>query len=137
MSHQLSELGTVLAVSASKYDNIILMCDFEAEPTVTVLSDFCEIYNLKNIVKDKTCFNNPNKTTCIDLIITNEPKSFQNSKVIEAGLSDFRKMCVTVMKMYWSKQKPCIIHYRKLKDFNNDAFIKDLRLFYQNHFMKK
>lgn len=100
MSHQLSELGTVLAVSASKYDNIILMCDFEAEPTVTVLSDFCEIYNLKNIVKDKTCFNNPNKTTCIDLIITNEPKSFQNSKVTEAGLSDFRKMCVTVMKMY-------------------------------------
>ena len=100
MSNQLSELGTVLAVSASKYDNIILMCDFEAEPTVTVLSDFCEIYNLKNIVKDKTCFKNPNKTTCIDLIITNKPKSFQNSKVIETGLSDFRKMCVTVMKMY-------------------------------------
>ena len=31
------------------------------------------------------------------------------------------------MKMYYSKQKPSIIHYRKFKDFNNDSFIKDLQ----------
>ena len=31
------------------------------------------------------------------------------------------------MKMYYSKQKPTIIHYRKFKDFNNDSFIKDLQ----------
>ena len=47
--------------------------------------------------------------------------------VIETGLSDFRKMCITVMKMYCSKQKPAIIHYRKFKDFNNDCFIKDVQ----------
>ena len=46
--------------------------------------------------------------------------------VIETGLSDFHKMCITVMKMYYSKQKP-IIHYRKFKDFNNGSFIKDLQ----------
>ena len=47
--------------------------------------------------------------------------------VIETGISDFHKMCITVMKMYHSKQKPPIIHYCKFKDFNNDAFIKDLK----------
>ena len=31
------------------------------------------------------------------------------------------------MKMYYSKQKPAIVHYRKFKDFNNDSFIKDLQ----------
>ena len=46
--------------------------------------------------------------------------------VIETGLSNFHKMCITLMKMYYSKQKP-IIHYRKFKDFNNDSFIKDLQ----------
>ena len=61
------------------------------------------------------------------MIIANRPKSFQNSLVIETGLSDFRKMCITVMKMYYSKQKPAIIHYRKFKDFNNDCFIKDVQ----------
>ena len=59
-------------------------------------------------------------------IITNRPKSFQDSMVIETGLSDFHKMCITVMKMYCSKQKPTIIHYRKFKNFN-DSFIKDLQ----------
>ena len=31
------------------------------------------------------------------------------------------------MKMYYSKQKPSIIHYRKFKDFNIESFIKDLQ----------
>ena len=61
------------------------------------------------------------------MIITNRPKSFQNSMVIETGLSDFHKMCITVMKKYYSKQKPFIIHYRKFKDFNNDSLIKDVQ----------
>ena len=29
--------------------------------------------------------------------------------------------------MYYSKKKPTFIHYRKLKDFNNEAFVKDLK----------
>ena len=103
------------------------MGDFNTEPTDTALSNFCEIYNLKNLIKDNTCFKNPNKPSCIDLIITSRPKSFQNSMVNETGSSDFHKMCTTVMKMYHSRQKPSIIHYRKFKDFNNDAFIKDLK----------
>ena len=43
------------------------------------------------------------------------------------------------MKMYYGKQKLSINHYRKFKDLDNDAFIKDLsrRGSYQNHFMKK
>ena len=67
------------------------------------------------------------KPSCIDLVITNRSKSFQNSMVIETGLADFHKMCITVMKMYYSKQKPTIIHYRKFKNFSNNAFIKDLQ----------
>ena len=127
ISHHLKEIGKDLDVLTSKYDNIILMGDFNAEPADTVVSDFCEIYNLKNIIREKTCFKNPNNPSCIDLIITNRPKSFQNSMFIETGLSDFHKMCITVMKMYYSKQKPTIIHYRKFRDFSNDSFIKDLQ----------
>ena len=110
----------------SKYGNNILLGDFNKEPTDTALSNFCEIYNLKDLIKDKTCFKNPSKPICTDLIITNRPKCFQNSMVIETGLSDLHKMCITVMKMYHSKQKPTI-HYCQFKNFNNDAFIKDLK----------
>ena len=83
---------------------------------------------LKKFVKNKTCFKYLNKPSYIDLIITNEPKWFQNSMVIETGLFGLHKVCITAMKIYYSKQNHTIIHYAKLKDFNNEAFIKDLKV---------
>ena len=48
--------------------------------------------------------------------------------VIEAGLSDFHKMSATVMKMYYTKRRPSIVHYRKFKNFSKNSFIKDTEL---------
>ena len=93
------------------------MGDFNVEPNYANMKHFCQIYGCKNIVKDTTCFKNPINPTCIDLIVTNRPKSFQESEVIETGLSDFHKMILTVMKVFYNKQKPRIIQYRKYKDF--------------------
>ena len=76
------------------------MADFNADFANTAAPDFFEIYNLKNMIKEKTCFKNPSNPSCIDLIITNRLKSFQNYMVIETGLSNFHKMSITVMKMY-------------------------------------
>ena len=82
ISFHLNEPGKSLDNLTSKYDSIILLGDFNTEPTDTILSYFCEIFNFKNLIKDKTCFKNPNKPSCIDLIITNRPKSLQNYMVI-------------------------------------------------------
>ena len=79
--------------------------------------DFCQLYSCKNIIKDNTCFKNVQNLSCIDLIITNRPKFFQNSVVIETGLSDFHKMPLTVMKVFYEKQKPNIIKYRDYRSF--------------------
>ena len=35
---------------------------------------------------------------------------------IEKGLSDFHMMSVTVMKIYYNKQKSFIVHHRKFKN---------------------
>ena len=102
---------------SSRYGNFLLLGDFNAEPTTTTVSDFCEIYNLKNIIKDKTCFKNPSASTCIDLMITNRTRPFKHSMVVKTGLSDFHKMCVTVMKTYYNKQKPSTVKYREFKHF--------------------
>ena len=89
------------------------MGDFNAEPNEPAISNFCEISNTKNIIKEKTYFKNPKNPTCIDLILTNRLRSFQDSTVAETGLSDFHNMCVTVMKMYHCRQRPSVITYRK------------------------
>ena len=54
------------------------MADFNAEPNEPAISEFCEIYNTKNIIKEKTCFKNLENPICIDLILTNRLRSFQD-----------------------------------------------------------
>ena len=50
------------------------------------------------MINRPTCFKNPEKPFCIDLIQTNCLRSFQNSCPIETGLSDFHELLVTDMK---------------------------------------
>ena len=97
ISNHLKEIGKNL-------DNFILLGDFNSEPIESAVRDFCEIYSCKNLIKDNTCFKNPSKPSCIDLIITNRPKSFQNSVTVETGLSDFHKMTLTVMKVFYKNK---------------------------------
>ena len=81
---------------------------------------------MKSLIKEPTCYKNPNKPSCIDLILTNKPRSFQHSCVIEIGLSDFHKMTVTVMKTFFEKLQPRVVKYRNYKHFENDKFRTDL-----------
>ena len=83
-----------------KYENVVFLGDFNAAIEETTMELFCESYNLTNLIKQPTCFKNPEKPRCIDLILTNRPKSFQTTCVIETGLSDFHRMSVSVLKMH-------------------------------------
>ena len=121
-----AEIGKNNDLFSSKYENFILLGDFNSEPSEQPMSDFCHVYNSQNIIKDKTCFKNPHKPLCIDLFITNRLKSFQNSMVIETGLSDFHKMSLTVMKVFYKKQRPKIISYRNYSNFDNELFISEV-----------
>lgn len=108
------------------YDNFIIMGDFNSEPTENDIKEFCDLYNLKNLVKEPTCFKSLINPTCIDLILTNRCTMFQNTKTIETGLSDFHKMTVTVLKTYFKKSPPKVISYRDYKNFSNVKFRSEL-----------
>ena len=69
------------------YENFILIGDFNSETCEGSMKDFCCLYNLKYLVKNPTCFKNPEHPTCIDLILTNKSSSFQHTSIIETGLS--------------------------------------------------
>ena len=83
---------------------------------------FCDTYHLKNLVNVPTCYKNPLKPSCIDLFLTNCSRSFQDTQVTEIGLSDFHKMNITVLKMFFSKQKHETVFFRNYKKFDNSAF---------------
>ena len=85
------------------------------------------MYNLKDLVKEPTCFKNPDNPSCIGLFLTNRPRTFQCTTTIETGISDFHKLVVTVLKTFYKKQRPKIIHYRNYKNFENDNFHENLK----------
>ena len=60
-----------------KYENIILLGDFNSCMDDSPMIGFCETYKLRDLVKHTTCFKNPENPSCIDLLLTNKPLIFQ------------------------------------------------------------
>ena len=109
------------------YENLLMLGDWNSAVTEKEMSNFCEMYNLENLIKEPTCFKSMENPSSIDLILTNKKNCFQNSMTIETGLSDFHKMTVTVMKRYFKKNEPITIEYRDMKNFDPLKFREDLR----------
>ena len=83
--------------------------DLNAKINLGCMKLFCYTYDLSSLIKVPTCYKNLEKPSCIDMILTNPLKSFQNSSVAETGVSDFYKMTVTVMKTTFEKLKGLLI----------------------------
>ena len=58
----------------------------------------------------------------MDLFLTNCPRCFQDTSTIETRISDFHKLVVTMLKIFYKKQKPKIIQCRNYKTFNEQLF---------------
>ena len=121
-----SWIGRGIGFYSSKYDNFVVLGDLNTEVSNSFMEQFCASYNLKSLIKEPTCFKSVDNPSCIDLILTNHPKCFQNPGVYETGISDFHKLTFTVLKTYFQKAKPRIIKYRDYKHFDNNDFRDEL-----------
>ena len=110
----------------SLYEKVLIVGDFNAQESEACMDTFLYQNNLKNIVKQKTCFKNINNPTTIDLIITNSPSSFQHTAAYTTGLSDFHKLVITVFKTTIPNDKPKEILYRDYKNFDAQSFNEEL-----------
>ena len=99
----LSNISKGLDELNSKNDNI-LIGDLNCEMSEPSLDEFCQTYILESIINKPTCFKIPKNPSCIDLELTNKQESFLKAKTVETGLSDFRKMVVSVFKLSFKKQ---------------------------------
>ena len=111
-----------LDVYLKHYDNLLILGDFNSELKDGCLNVFSNVNNLKSFNKEPTCFENPNNPSCINLFLTNRSKYFENTSPIDTGISNFHKLAVTVLKMFYKKQKPKIIKYRNYKTFHEQLF---------------
>ena len=117
----MNELGKALDIYLHKYDHIFLIGDFNSEISERPIHHFCNVYNVESLANTPTCFKNPENPSCIDLLLTNSKNNFDETVVLESGLSDFHKLVVSVLKSYFKKEDPKVI-YRGYKYFDNEMF---------------
>ena len=82
----------------------------------------CKSYNLSSFIRESTCYKNPENPSCIDLLLTNSLNSFPNSSVVEADLSDFRRIIVTVMETSFQRLTSEVKHYWDYSNYDNNIF---------------
>ena len=96
ISQFLDDVSKKLDIHMKHDANMILLGDFNSEMYENAMIEFCETYCLQNLIKEPTCFKNPDNPSCIDVIFS----------VIETGLSEHHKMVFTVLKTDFKKLHP-------------------------------
>ena len=92
---------------------------------IWTLSVLCIILQ---VIKEPTCYKDPDKPACIDLILTNSSRQFKTTLALETALSDFYKIAVAAFKSEFPYQKPKKIAYRNCKHFDRNNFDKEIKI---------
>ena len=94
----------------------MLLKDLNVDSSDPVLNDSCNVYNLFSLVKEPTRFKNPYNPSCIDLFLTNHPRSFQNTLTIETVFTKNRNQ----KSFNTGATKTSIIRYFREKELNRE-----------------
>ena len=80
---QLHVIRKNLVACSSKYENPTILGDLNAETNAFAVEEFIRFIIFKKMVKGLIYSANPDKPSCIDLLLTNERIRFQTSLIIE------------------------------------------------------
>ena len=81
--NQLRQLQKQLEAFSERYEHLLIMGDFNADVSGPSVTSFFTLFKLKSIVKEPTCYKDPENPSCTDLFLTNCPKSFHNTYLYE------------------------------------------------------
>ena len=100
------EVGDFQGKAGLTYENFIIMGDFNIDINtagieVDKLDEFCNLSDLTNLNKTKTCCT-INHKSAIDLFLTNRPLSFQKTKAkcLLKRLEPLRLELVTIINLF-------------------------------------
>ena len=71
LKNHLQQIENGITYYSRTYENFIVKEDFNAEIFDTSICSFCVIHNFKSLIKESTCYKNPDNPACIDLILAN------------------------------------------------------------------
>ncbi len=101
-------MENVLDIAYKRYERVVLMGDHNVDLLIqnnerNILLDFCDAFDLKNIIQDTTCHVGDSKTL-IDHIFTNKHRSCLTKGLLNNGMAR-HKWSRTGGILNWSKYK--------------------------------
>ena len=125
------EIFVCLGKATHKYDYVILAGDLNVDMDIPgsdkkgFLSDLCDTFALTNLINTKTC-TKKSEGSSLDVFLTNHPRCFQHTCVIETALSDYHKLIGSFLRSKFHRLPPKNIHYRDYKNFDENLFLEDM-----------
>ena len=112
------------------YDKYLIMGDvnfnmLNEHQSTNSVSQICDLFDLRNIITQPTCFKNP-RGTLIDVILSPNCKCIQTQGVVATGLSDYHRMIYVVTKNHAPVPQRKQVTYRSFKSLNEREYINDL-----------
>ena len=71
----LGHISKGLDMVLANYENFLILGDFNSKVSEIHMKEFCELYDLEDLINVPTCFKNPNNPSSIDVMLTNNPSS--------------------------------------------------------------
>ena len=89
------------------------------------LSDLCQTFSLSNLVNGVTCVKLQNGTS-LHVMLTNRPRRFHNTNLIEIDLSDCHRIIISAFRAFFKRLRTKVIEYRHYKTFDHNEFLQNL-----------
>ena len=103
ITYHWKEIGKGLEFYTSNYEKILLMGDVNSEMSAAPVNSSCNLYNLKCLVQEPTCYKNLKRPSCIGLFLSNWENHYLKTDILETGLSDFHKLIITATTLKFEK----------------------------------
>ena len=126
-----TKLNKSLSNIARKYENALLVGDLKIDildkkrDSKNYLTDLCDTFLLSNLISEVTCVNS-SVGSSIDVMVTNGPKLFHHTSLIEICLSDFHKLILSFFRAFLKLTPAKTIEYRSYRKFSSEAFLHKL-----------
>ena len=117
-------------ISLIHYEHMLLFGDLNFDmlnsDKSATLNDFCDIFNLSQLVNGPTCFKKGCIPSLVDVIMTNKKSLCFKSQNIPTGVSDCHNIISTVIKGEVLHQPKKLRYYRSYKTFDIENFNDDI-----------
>ena len=114
-----------------KYDSFFMLGDLNFDlankDKCKPLIDLCDIFDMENIIKGKTCFPKQGNASQIDVVLTNDPDKIAKHCNFNCGVSDVHNIIAVQFKMEAKCTSTEYRNYRSFRNLDLDAYMNDLR----------